>query len=82
MKSYYLHIFILILTTCSLTACDKGVAGGRSPDEVYSDCKAIFQKKGDPLGFSEAMCTSMKEACEAEPSGEQCQKANRMIDTE
>ena len=70
-----LFLFSLIL----FTACDMLPGNSVTPESVYKSCKAVFKRKGDPMGLGEPMCASMRDACAEDLEGEQCKKAQRII---
>ncbi len=64
-----------------LTACGSSSEDAETPEELYESCIAVFEEKGGPVELGQAMCDSMRKACEANPDGEECAKAKRIVDS-
>ena len=50
----------------------------QSRDQLHDARIAVFEGKGGPPSLGGEMCSSMKAACETDPSSEECKKAQRM----
>jgi len=62
-----------------IVGCTSPDQDATSPDAIHKSCLEVFQRKGDPMGMGNAMCDSMKKACEKDLNSKECQKAQRMI---
>ena len=62
-----------------IAGCSNSEQGVTSSDAVYESCLEVFRRKGDVFGIGDAMCDSMKKACEKDLDGKECKKAQRMI---
>lgn len=70
----------LALAFCtSLPACSGSGDSEMTPEQLHDSCIAVFERKGGPPELGKQMCDSMKEACEGDPSGEDCKKAQRIV---
>ena len=78
MKS--LAVVVIVLAFCILqTGCGSPENSEMTPEQLHESCIAVFERKGGPPELGRQMCESMKEACERDPYGEDCQKAHRMV---
>ncbi len=72
---------VILFGTC---ACQAGCGGSgesaMSPDKLYESCLAVFERKGGPEEMGKQMCDSMRDACESDPAGEECKKAQRIVE--
>lgn len=76
-----LSIVILVTTVCILQAgCSKSQNSEITPEQIHQSCLAVFERKGGPPEMAKQMCDSMKEACEKDLTGDDCKKAQRMIE--
>ncbi len=72
---------VMMLAFCTVqTGCSNSEFSETTPEQLRESCMAVFERKGGPPEIGKQMCDSMKEACESDPSGEDCQKAHRMIE--
>ena len=72
---------LLGLAFCaSLAGCGGSGDSEMTPEQLHEACIAVFERKGGPQELGQEMCDSMKEACESDPSGEACAKAQRMVE--
>ena len=71
---------VLGLAFCaSLAGCSDSGDSEMTPEELHESCIAVFERKGGPPELGQQMCDSMKAACESDPSGEDCKKAQRIV---
>ena len=74
-------IALLVVVACfTNSGCSSPDNSAASPDDLYEACMAVFERKGGPIEMAQQMCDSMKEACEDDLYGEDCKKAQRMIE--
>ena len=71
----------VIIAVCALqSGCGGAADGEMTPEALHEACMAVFERKGGPPELGEQMCDSMKKACESDPSGEECKKAQRIVE--
>lgn len=71
----------LVIALCiTQTGCGDPADAGMTPEQLHEDCMAVFERKGGPPDLGKQMCDAMRKACENDPSGEECQKARRIVD--
>jgi len=71
---------LLVSVLLGLAACGGPDVGEQTPSELHEACIAVFEEKGGPAELGRQMCDSMRAACEADPSGDECQKAKRIVE--
>lgn len=72
---------ILGLALCTIqTGCSNSGSSDMTPQQLHKSCIEVFERKGGPRELGEEMCESMKKACESNPYGEECKKAQRIVE--
>ncbi|MEM6514424.1 MAG: hypothetical protein AAF660_15540 [Pseudomonadota bacterium] len=69
-----------IASLVCLSACGESEPQATSPEQLFDDCIAVFERKGGPAELGQQMCESMKQACEDDVNSEACVKAQRMVE--
>ena len=78
MRTFTALIMGLVFSGSQVACSDTG-SSEMTPEKLHESCLAVFERKGGPPVLGQQMCDSMKEACESDPAGEACQKAQRMV---
>jgi hypothetical protein len=72
-------VVLVLLISAGPSGCSGSGDTEMSPEQLHESCIAVFERKGGPAEMGKQMCDSMKEACENDPSGEECRKAHRIV---
>lgn len=78
MKPLAVMVFVLTASIFQ-SGCGGSENSEMTPEQLHKACIAVFERKGGPPEMGRAMCDSMKKACERDPTGEDCEKAQRMV---